>query len=105
MQSLYCGYEFIVRSDDFIRLQADGSIEYYNRRSVPYMQLCDYVREELSAQYLTEHERRAMIFHAGALLIRRLKHQVYQAPGVTLAIYGAGIQALNDFLNFYEADT
>lgn len=102
MQSLYCGYEFIVRSNDTVQLQEDGSIEYYNRRSVPYMELCEYVAHDLSAKYLTEAERRAMIFHAGALLIRRLKHQVYQAPGLTLAIYGAGIVALNDFLDQYN---
>jgi hypothetical protein len=58
--------------------------------------------DELSARYLTEAERRAMIFHAGALHIRRLKHQVYQAPGLTLAIYAAGLRALNDFYHLYD---
>jgi hypothetical protein len=43
-----------------------------------------------------------MIFHAGALHIRRLKHQVYQAPGLTLAIYAAGLRALNDFYHLYD---
>lgn len=102
MQSLYCGYEFIVRSDDIIHLEKDGSIQYYDRLSVPYRELGSYIRDELSARYLTEAERKAMIFHAGALHIRRLKHQVYQAPGLTLAIYAAGIRALNDFIGQYD---
>lgn len=103
MQSLYCGYEFIVRSDDDVSLGQDGSIEYHDRKSVPYKELCDYVRNNLSKKYLTDAERNAMVFHAGALHIRRLKHQVYQAPGLTLAIYGAGIKALNDFLSLYDS--
>ncbi len=103
MQSLYCGYEFAVRSNDTVVLGKDGSIEYYDRMSVPYKRLCDYVRNDLSKKYLTDAERNAMIFHAGALHIRRLKHQVYQAPGLTLAIYAAGIRALNDFLALYES--
>lgn len=102
MQSLYCGYEFIIRSSDNITLKDDGRIEFHDRLSVPYSDLCVYVINDLSKKYLTEGERRAIIFHAGALLIRRLKHQVYQAPGLTLAIYGAGIKALNDFYSKYK---
>lgn len=103
LQSLYCGYEFIIHSDDVVILQSDGSIEYHNRRSQRFKELCDYVIDDLSKKYLSDGERRAMIFHAGALHIRRLKHQVYQAPGLTLAIYAAGVQALNDFLELYDS--
>lgn len=102
MQSLYCGYEFLFRSNETVSLAADGSIRYQDSKSVQYNQLCDYVRAELAPQYLSEVEQRAMLFHAGALHIRRLKHQVYQNPANVLAIYAVGVKTLNDFLAQYE---
>lgn len=103
MQSLYCGYEFIFRGGEPVALGDDGkSINYHDRRSTRYMQLCDYVRNELAPKYLDEGEQKAVLFHAGALHIRRLKHQVYQSPANVLAIYAVGVKTLNDFLDQYE---
>lgn len=102
MQSLYCGYEFLFRSDEPATLGVDGSISYRDQRSLRYTQLCNYVRDELAPKYLTKAEQRAMIFHAGVLLMRRLKHQVYQDPQLTLAMYAAGVKALNDFYDEYQ---
>lgn len=102
MQSLYCGYEFLFRGNEAVSLGEDGSIRYRDNKSVQYMQLCDYVRKELAPQYLSEGEQRSILFHAGALHIRRLKHQVYQNPANVLAIYAVGVKTLNDFLAQYE---
>lgn len=102
LQSLYCGYEFLFRSTDPAVLGEDGSISYKDQRSSRYVQLCEYVRDELSKKYLTESEQRATLFHAGVLLIRRLKHQVYQDPQLTLSMYAAGVKALNDFYDQYH---
>ncbi len=102
MQSLYCGYEFLFRSTDPAVLGEDGSISYNDQRSSRYVQLCNYVRNDLSKKYLTKEEQRAILFHAGVLLIRRLKHQVYQDPQLTLSMYAAGVKTLNDFYDQYQ---
>jgi uncharacterized protein (TIRG00374 family) len=102
MQSLYCGYEFLIRNTEFVELQMNNSIQFADSRSAVYKSLCDYVRFELAPSCLTEGETRAMIFHSGVLLIRRLKHQVYQNPANTLAFYGMGVKTLNDFYRQYK---
>jgi uncharacterized protein (TIRG00374 family) len=103
MQSLYCGYEFIFRSNEAVGLGDDGkSINYGDQRSTQYTQLCEYVRQELAPHYLSPGEQKAMLFHAGALHIRRLKHQVYQNPTNVLALYAIGVKTLNDFLAQYK---
>jgi len=81
----------------------DGNtINYHDYQSDKYVQLADYVRKELAPRYLTESEQRAMMFHAAALFIRRLKHQVYYTPANTLKFYAVGVKTLNDFLAQYE---
>lgn len=102
MQSLYCGYEFLFRSVDHIELNSDGSINYSEKKSLQYTQLCDYVQNVIAPKRLTKGEQRAIIFHAGVLHIRRLKHQVYQDPRLTLAMYGVGVRTLNEFYDLYE---
>ena len=102
MQSLYCGYEFILRSSEPSVLHPDGSITYKDQKSMRYTELCEYVQNDLAPKYLTDAEQKAILFHAGVLLIRRLKHQVYQDPRLTLAIYGAGVKTLNDFYDLYD---
>lgn len=102
MQALYCGYEFLFRGDETVTLGEDGSIRFKDQRSTQYKRLCDYVRRELAPKYLSEGEQRAIIFHAAALHIRRLKHQVYQNPANVLAIYAVGVKTLNDFIAQYD---
>lgn len=102
LQSFYCGYEFLFRDEDPIELGTDGSINYRDQRSERYLQLCDYVRNELAAEYLTDEERRSLLFHAGTLLIRRLKHQVHSYPQNSLKMYAVGVKTLNDFLAQYD---
>lgn len=103
MQSLYCGYEFLFRSNDLVVLEGKGNIiNFQDRRSEQYVRLCEYVQKTLAPQYLSENEQKAILFHAGVLLIRRLKHQVYQNPKLTLAMYAAGIRTLNDFYKQYK---
>lgn len=102
LQSLYCGYEFLFRSTDPAALGEDGSISYKDQRSSRYVQLCEYVQNDLAKKYLTEAEQRATLFHAAVLLIRRLKHQVYQDPQLTLSMYAVGVRALNDFYDQYR---
>lgn len=102
MQSLYCGYEFLLRDESTVYLRDDNKIDYSEASSVQYAKLCEYVKNELAPQYLTEAEQRAMLFHAAALFIRRLKHQVYYTPGNALKFYAVGVKTLNDFLAQYD---
>lgn len=102
MQSLYCGYEFLLRSKEPVVLGSGGIINFQDRRSEQYVQLCEYVRQEVAPKYLSDGEQRAVLFHAGALHIRRLKHQVYQDPSIALAVYATGVKALNDFYQQYK---
>lgn len=102
MQALYCGYEFLLRDEDPVYLTDGNVINYRSHSSAQYTQLCDYVREKLAPKYLSEAEQRSIIFHAAALHIRRLKHQVYYNPANSLKFYAVGVKTLNDFLAQYE---
>jgi streptomycin 6-kinase len=102
MQSLYCGYEFSLRDDDPVQLVNGNTINYRSHSSAQYTQLCEYVRTKLAPKHLNKAEQRAIIFHAAALHIRRLKHQVYYNPANTLKFYAVGVKTLNDFLAQYD---
>ncbi|MBP9738449.1 flippase-like domain-containing protein [Candidatus Saccharibacteria bacterium] len=102
LQSFYCGYEFLFRDEDPIELGVDGSINYRDQRSERYLELYVYVRDGLAGEYLTVEERRSLLFHAGTLLIRRLKHQVHSYPQNSLKMYAVGVKTLNDFLAQYD---
>lgn len=102
MQSFYCGYEFLFRDEDTVELGPNNGVNYRDHRSEKYVHICNYVRNEMAPKYLSEQEQRAIIFHAGALLLRRLKHQVQSNPGNALKIYAVGVKTLNDFLEQYE---
>ncbi len=102
MQSFYCGYEFLFRANEPAILGEDGSIAFRDQRSLRYTELSEYIQNVVAPKYLSDGERKAMIFHAGILMIRRLKHQVYQDPRLTLAMYAAGVKALNDFYYLYQ---
>ncbi len=97
MQSLYCGYEFLFRSNETVVLEGMNKINFQDRRTDQYVRLCEYVRNTLAPKYLSEGEQKAVIFHAATLHIRRLKHQVYQNPSIALAMYAVGVKALNEF--------
>lgn len=103
MQSLHCGYEFLLRDEDPVYLTGDGdTINYREHSSAQYTKLCTYVRQKLAPRHLSESEQRAIIFHAAALHIRRLKHQVYYNPDNALKFYAVGVKTFNDFLAQYE---
>ncbi len=104
MQSLYCGYEFMLRDESPVYLRDDNRIDYADSTSVQYAKLCEYVRTELAPKHLNEAEQKAMLFHAGALFIRRLKHQVYYTPDNALKFYAVGVKTLNDYLAQYDED-
>jgi hypothetical protein len=103
LQSFYCGYEFLFRDEDPIELGTNGAINYRDQRSERYLELCQYIQEELSKEFLTEEEQRSLLFHAGTLLIRRLKHQVHSYPQNSLKMYAVGVKTLNDFYAQYDA--
>lgn len=102
MQSLHCGYETLLRDEDPVYLVDGNRISYRDLSSEKYRALSEYVREELAPRYLTDAEQKAMLFHAGALFIRRLKHQVYFCPANVLKFYAVGVKTLNEFLAQYE---
>lgn len=101
MQSLYCGYEFMLRDETPVYLQ-DDTINYRDQKSAQYTRLCSYIRKQVAPNYLSPAEQKSMLFHAGALHIRRLKHQVYYCPANTLKFYAIGVKTLNDFLAQYD---
>jgi len=102
LQSLYCGYETLLRDEDAVYLENGNVINYRDQKSDKYTQLSEYVLTELAPRHLGESEQRAMLFHAAALYVRRLKHQVYYTPANTLKFYAVGVKTLNDFLKQYE---
>jgi hypothetical protein len=101
MQSLYCGYEFMLRDESPVYLR-EGSIDYRDHKSDQYTRLCDHIRKQVAPKYLSDAEQNSLHFHAGALHIRRLKHQVYYCPANALKFYAIGVKTLNDFLAQYE---
>ena len=101
MQSLYCGYEFLFRDEEPVWLRGNH-IDYRDHSSARYEALSSYFKEEIAPRYLTESEQRAMLFHAAALHIRRLKHQVYYNPANALKFYAVGVKTMNDFLAQYD---
>lgn len=101
-QSFYCGYEFLFRDENPVALEGKNIIRYREQASAKYAKLWRYVQDDLASEYLSEAERRAMIFHAGVLHIRRLKHQVHYNPVNTLKFYAVGVKTLNEFLDQYE---
>ncbi|HEX6462221.1 MAG TPA: lysylphosphatidylglycerol synthase transmembrane domain-containing protein [Candidatus Saccharimonadales bacterium] len=103
-QSFYCGYEFLFRDEDIVRLEGKNIIKFREHASARYLRLWQFIHNELAPRYISEAERRAMLFHAGALYIRRLKHQVYYNPGNALKFYAVGVKALNEFLAQYEPE-
>jgi len=102
MQSLYCGYETLLRDTDLVELRETNHIDYRDNISGKYSELAEYIRSDLAPRYLTDGEQRAMMFHAGALFIRRLKHQVTYTPANALKLYAVGVKTLNDFLAQYD---
>ncbi len=102
MQSFYCGYEFSFRDEEPVHLDENGAIKYRNNRSARYTELCDFVQKQLAPKYLSEAEQRALVFHAAALHIRRLKHQVHYQPATTMKFYAVGVKTLNEFLAQYD---
>jgi|GEM_PF-599954 len=102
MQSLQYGYETLLRDEDRVVLHNGNEINFRDHSSEKYRELADYVRVELAARYLSEGERKSILFHAGALYIRRLKHQVHYTPANVLKFYAVGVLAFNDFLEQYE---
>jgi hypothetical protein len=102
MQSLYCGYETLLRDEDPVYLENGNQINYRDQKSGKYTQLAQYISTELAPKHLSEGEQKAMLFHAAALYIRRLKHQVYYTPANVLKFYAVGVKTLNDFLAQYK---
>ena len=101
-QSFYCGYEFSFRDEDPVVLEGNNKVRYRDHISAQYSKLWQFVHDELAPQYVSEAEQRAMIFHAGALHLRRLKHQVTYNPDNTLKFYAVGVKTLNEFIDQYK---
>lgn len=100
-QSLYCGYEFLLRDEDLVELK-DNEISFSENKSLRFSELDKFMREELALEYLSEGERKAILFHAGSLFVRRLKHQVHYTPENALKFYAVGVRTLNHFLDQYS---
>lgn len=107
-QSLIAGYEFLNASDEPIMATVeDGmpSINYQDQRSARYMELYDYLSNELLDKYLTPTEKKTVIFHAGLLYGRMLAHRVVINPRNTLKYYAVSIILLNKFIQQYQDDS
>ncbi len=102
VQSLHCGYEFLLRDETPVNLIDGDTIAFKETKSTRYADLDSYVMDTIAKKYLTEAERRAALFHGGALYIRRLKHQVYYTPENALKFYAVGVRTLNEYLSQYS---
>jgi len=102
IQSLHCGYEFLLRDEAAVTLEEGDRIAFSETKSTRFGELDNYVSTEIADRYLTNEERRAMLFHGGVLYIRRLKHQVYYTPENALKFYAVGVRTLNEFLDQYQ---
>lgn len=104
-QSLIAGYEFLNSDDEPVKAKREGrvyEINYHDRRSAKYMQLNDYLQNTLASKYLTETERKTVLFHAGLLFGRMLAHRVVINPHNTLKYYAVSVVLLNQFYRQYE---
>ena len=105
MQSLIGGYEFLNNDEEPVYATREddiATINYHDRRSARYMELSDYVTDELSKKYFTEFERKAVLFHVGLLYGRMLAHRVVINPDTTLKYYAVSVQRLNEFYQQYN---
>jgi len=100
-QSLYCGYEFLLRDENRVHLVNGNEISFNEGKSLRFSELDDFMRNTLAKEYLTDGERKAILFHAGSLFIRRLKHQVHYTPENALKFYAVGVRTLNNFIDQY----
>lgn len=104
-QSLVAGYEFLNNDDEATKAKTSGkmiAINYHDRRSARYMQLHDYVQTTIAAKYLTDTERRTVLFHTGLLYGRMLAHRVTINPHNTLKYYAVSVMLLNEFYRQYD---
>lgn len=101
-QSLHCGYEFLLRDESLVELSGN-EIVFNENKSLRYSELDIFMRDTLAKKYLTEGERKAILFHAGVLCLRRLKHQVHYTPDNALKFYAVGVRTLNHFFAQYES--
>lgn len=101
-QSFYCGYEFLLRDDSPTHVRNENIINYQEQRTTQYEHLWRFVRDDLAPQYIGESEQRSLMFHAAALHLRRLKHQVNYNSENVIKFYAVGVKTLNDFLAQYE---
>ncbi|MEI7918251.1 MAG: lysylphosphatidylglycerol synthase transmembrane domain-containing protein [Candidatus Saccharibacteria bacterium] len=104
-QSLIAGYEFLNNDDEPTLLKKEGgtvTINYHDRRSARYMQLYDYLSEEIYKKYLTEAESKTVLFHTGLLFGRILAHRVVINPDNVLKYYAVSVVLLNKFYRQYD---
>lgn len=105
-QSLIAGYEFLNADDEAVKASIDGDdiqINYHDRRSARYMELYDHLHSVVTENYLTETERRTILFHTGLLYGRMLAHRVYINPHNTLKYYAVCVVLLNEFYRQYDS--
>ena len=104
-QSLIAGYEFLNNDERPTEADIDDnkvSISYHDHRSARYMQLDKYFFSDLMPKYLTETERKTLLFHTGLLYGRMLAHRVFINSGNTLKYYAVCVVLLNKFYNQYR---
>ena len=98
-QSLWVGYEFMLRDTTATKVNdlGDGTVQitFTDRRSAAYEQMWNHVTDALACRYLTESERRTMLFIGATNFLRRMKHQAVQCPANAPSFYAAGVQHLN----------
>jgi len=102
-QSLWCGYEFLLRDQSLVELQSGNEIKYDEFRSEKVEKLWRYVFDELASTYLTADEKKTMLFIGATNYFRRLKHQATQCPENTIKFYAVGVRYLNEYVRqFHE---
>lgn len=100
-QSLFGGYEFLIRASDSVDVKSNGSetiINFQDFRSSQYSELGHYFRNELAPKIMTNEEVRATLFHAGLFMIRTLPHRLRIDSKTSLKYYASGMRLMSRFV-------
>lgn len=105
MQSLSYGYEFLCGDDskvDYNIVNGKPVVQYNDHKSARYMQLDEYVKNEVMPKYLTSTEINSVEFHVALFYGRMLTHRVIINPDNVIKFYATSVIGFNKYFNKYQ---
>jgi hypothetical protein len=104
-QSLIVGYEFLNLDEEQVTAKMDGktiNVSFRDHKSAKYMQLHGHFLDVVVNKYLTETERKTLLFHTGLLYLRMLTHRIVINPRNAVKYYAVGVMLLNKYYDQYR---